>query len=232
MAAVSKGVITNKQELWSRSILTCNEFLCFNALPLPIYMTYEAITWAEYHAAPQSRKAVNFLRRVISKDNRRQGAGTGLYYDGHVFVNIPVCAVPRTKPFMQSWSWPGWKTDRTAYGVVAHEVGHHVEVVHTRERVRGYKDLIYAWKKGLSEHRKERVSGYEPVPSEAWAETLRLFILNPDLLRKACPWRYDFVFGCGLRALPSLLRKGWKRVLNNENYCEAAERWIERGRKK
>lgn len=208
----------NKQKLYQLGIEASKQFLDYNELPQPIFMTYEQALKGQYRPS-----AVELLRRVHSGPT--QGTGTGLYYAGHVFVNIPRTAVPVARPSMRNWSWPGWKTDRTAVGVVAHEVGHHVEhELQSLGHITSTKHGI-AWRAIISQHKKQ-VSGYEPVASEAWAESMRLFILNPDLLRKALPWRYDFICSVGLKPLPSLLKKGWKKVLNNAAYEAAAERFI------
>jgi hypothetical protein len=124
---------------------------------------------------------------------------------------------------MRNWSFPGYKVDRTAVGIVAHEVGHHLErylqnkKVLRQEHREEWFNLIHSVKK--------QVSGYEPVPAEAWAETMRLFILNPDLLKQGIYPRYEFVVRV-TNLIPSD-RRTYKEVLNNHPvYCAAAERWI------
>jgi hypothetical protein len=205
--------------LYALGVQAATEFLTLNNLPLPLFLTYAETLSASSGTAP---RAAEYLRRVVARDNRTVGAGTGLYYDGHVFVNLPRCALPVHKPAVRSWSWPGWKTDRTPVGVVAHETGHHVEWALRRA---GRPQYGTAWRTLLADTKRQTVSGYEPVPSEAWAETLRLFILNPDLLRRALEARYAFVTGLGLRPVPRLLRKGWRAVLANPAYYPAGERW-------
>jgi hypothetical protein len=208
--------------LYALGVQAATEFLMFNNLPLPLFLTYAETLSAPSKGAP---RAAEYLRRVVAQDSRAVGAGTGLYYDGHVFVNLPRCALPVQKPAVRSWSWPGWKTDRTPVGVVAHETGHHVEWALRRagrlDRAKGLE-----WRDLLETTRGRTVSGYEPVPDEAWAETLRLFILNPDLLRRALEARYAFVTGLGLRPVSRLLRKGWRAVLANPAYYPAGERWV------
>ena len=213
-----------KLDLYELSLEASNEFLAVNEVKRPVFMTYEEAGVAEpYHT---TNRAITFLRRFVAQDDRTQGSGTGLYYDGHVFVNIPRTATPVREPGYRAWSWPGWKTDRTAVGVVAHEVGHYVE-----DKVLGHRSAAQraahrtAWF-GLLKRYKRQVSGYEPVPAEAWAETMRLFILNPDLLQRALPERYGFILGCDIKPVTRLLKKGWRKVLSNLAYEPAAERWI------
>lgn len=50
---------------------------------------------------------------------------------------------------------------------------------------------------------------------------------HKDLLRRAIPRRYEFICSTGLKALPRLLKKGYAKVVNNENYLPAARRWTE-----
>jgi hypothetical protein len=208
-----------KAELYKLGIEAAKEFLELNRIEVPVFRTYA-------EAAEASRPGRHFLyfARVTRLDQRRIGAGTGLYYDGYVFVNVPVTASPVARPMMRSWSWPGYKVDRTAIGVVAHETGHHVEH-ELRKRGALTKELGQIWIDGVR-RTKKRVSSYEPVPDEAWAESMRLFILNPRLLQEGLLWRFNFIYGLGIFPIPRLMKKGWKKVLANKNYEAAAERWI------
>lgn len=210
-----------KAKLYFIGVEASIEFLDFNGMAHPIFMTYasalEGPKRRGMYTDNDAPKAVRFLRRVAA--GPVLGTGTGLYSDGHVFVNVPHTAMPVQNPAYRSWSWPGWKTDRTAIGVVAHEVGHYVE---HKLQLEAHGP---AWCAIIAKYKKQ-VSGYEPVPSEAWAESMRLFILNPDLLRKALPQRYEFICSIGLKALPRLLKKGYAKVLNNPAYLPAAERFV------
>lgn len=206
-----------KHELYLLGIQASVQFLMHNKLSIPIFMTYEAAQTAK--ATP---RAILLLRRVAK--GPMQGTGTGLYSEGYVFVNVPRTAEPVQAPQYRNWSWPGWKTDRTAIGVIAHEVGHHVMEEVSKGRSQAFLEARRAdWLRCI---KGKKVSGYEPVPAEAGAESLRLFILNPDLLRKAIPARYNFICSLGLKPLPQLLRKGYAEVLNNAAYLPAAERFI------
>lgn len=117
----------NKLDLYNIGVEASKEFLDVNQLPHPVFMTY-----AEGLQGPAPKSKVEGVARAILKrvsSGPVQGTGTGLYTHGHVFVNAPHSAAPVQKPMMRSWSWPGWKTDRTPVGVVAHEVGHHTALV-------------------------------------------------------------------------------------------------------
>jgi hypothetical protein len=214
----------NKNALYQEGLRLARKFLKVNRIPDPLFYTYEeAWSWSTHD--DQDKHALRLLRKVA--DGPLVGTMTGLYSERHIFVNVPVTAWPVQKPQARSWSWPGWKTDRTAMGVVAHELGHYLEDwLQRKDRMTktdgaDWQDII-ANKNKQYRSRKKQVSGYEPVPSEAWAESCRLFILNPDLLQKAIPERYKFIS----KFLKPSETRHWFNVLNNPNYFAAAERWM------
>lgn len=213
----------SKEACYQRGIELTKKFLRANGLPIPTFHRYTD-TMQTKHAMMLRR----FLRHKII-----QGTGTGFYQDDTVFVNIPVLANPVKRPQFSSWSYPCYKIDRTGVGVVAHEVGHHVESLLTRgprpfrRPTNINKTMANEWRYIVREGEKQ-VSSYEPRPSEAWAETLRLFILNPNLLELAIPLRYAFLVGTvGLQ--PSE-RRNYRDVLIHPAYIAAAERWISKKR--
>lgn len=98
----------------------------------------------------------------------------------------------------RAWSWPGYKTDRTAYGVLAHETGHYIDwLILTRQLKDGRGQEItrrFMQERWIIAVNQEKpVSGYEPNYSEAFAEAMRLYITNPDLLAAARPQRYYLI---------------------------------------
>jgi len=217
-----------QRELYDYSVKHCQAFLTLNTIPCPVYLTYE-----EAFALPNDSKAFKMLRKLAG--GPLQGTATGWCRDGYIFVNLPKCAKPVANPFANRRSYPGNKTDRTPVGVVAHETGHHVEWHIGRYRSSGFScfknpgndwlnEIGARWRELIK--KSKTVSGYEPVPSEAWAESMRLFILNPTLLEKAIPERYHFICDLGLVPYVGL---HWRAVLNNHpGYCENLERWITR----
>lgn len=214
--------------LYMRGIQTAVQFCELNEIPVPVFMTYtEALDAAGVNVRAHRLWPFKFLQRVVSGQPNLVGAGTGLYKDNHIFVNLPVTALPVQVPGNRRYSWPGWKTDRTACGVVAHEMGHHLENHIACGDSKTIKRFGEQWRQLIQNSGKKPVSGYEPVPSEAFAETLRLFILNPDLLMRAIPMRYQWLIEeLNLAPLPKLLKQGWCKVLNNPAYDALAERWI------
>ena len=215
------GEMTPRDVLYAKGVKLVDEFLRLQGAEgldgLLKFHTYQEVA----DGTVPSCRAVDFFKRAVhlGLEGPAKGRYTGLYYMGRAFVNVPVTALPVQKPSMRSWSWPGWKTDRTAGGVAAHETGHFL--------AHELMPPMQGWASELKTHSKKPISGYAPTAEEQFAETARLLITNPDLLRKAVPWRYEWLIDVAcLKPLPRLLRKGWRAVLGNPAYDRAAERWI------
>lgn len=176
-----------KQQTYDVALDTVMKFLDHNRIALPVFYTTKApVTvnkWQTYGLYLRCHK----------------GAPT-------IFTNVQRTTVPqRTRG--RVWSYPGHKSDRTAAGVLAHETGHHVSHI---KKI----GLTKEWAKLLeSKAGKKPITSYEPTREEACAETLRLFILNPDLLRQGRRARYDYLHDvCGLRPF---VADTWMGVLSN-----------------
>lgn len=195
----------SKQELYQKALELVIDSLDFWGLPHP----------KEFHITTPSR--------------RRYGSGGmhfGLYSRGIVYVNVQASTQPPTTRG-RVWSYPGSKTDRTAAGILCHEIGHHVVYkLAVLGRLISWKNWSPLWRDN-----KQAVTGYEPTPEEGFAETFRLYLLNPELLRQARPQRFDFVQSLGLRPITET---PWKRVLKNapEFIVTNLENWVERSRKR
>ena len=194
-----------RELLYQESLARCRRFCNINNIGEPTFLKY-----SEIDQCPNAHVRL-FMRKVMGGPT--VGSGTGYYHPedrGYVFVNLPRTALPVHRPMKMSWSYPGWKTDRTAYGVPAHEVGHHAEV---QLKKMGRLDVRRGeeWRE-LIQRVKKQVTSYEPVPSEAWAETIRLFITNPDLLMRGIPERYGFCLSVGLKPVELT---PWESVINN-----------------
>lgn len=127
-----------------------------------------------------------------------------------VIVHVARTRLPTRTPGY-AWSFPGYKADLTAFGVVAHECGHHLE------HVLGYCPVMPG----------KRVTSYEPNAAEALAESVKLFITNPDLLRVGRPRRWAALLAAGLVPPPEM--SGWETVLRSrgahERIIAAAANW-------
>ena len=135
-----------------------------------------------------------------------QKFSTGGTYYGHwispnrIFVNVAKATSP-ARVRGRVWSYPGYKIDRTCAGILAHEFGHHI-AGHTKMNAND-------WRKVVAETLP--VSGYEPTANEAWAESMRIFILNPDLLRQGRRLRYEYI----TQYFGPLHNATWQEVLKN-----------------
>lgn len=108
---------------------------------------------------------------------------------GHTGINICLekCARPCTNDQSRNWSWPGNITDRTPYGVIAHELGHHVDWCLSEDKGAYYGDYSIKLRKATGER---PITSYCPNDAEFFAELFRLYITNPALLNKVRPRTY------------------------------------------
>lgn len=84
----------------------------------------------------------------------------------------------------QQWSCPGYTVDRTPYGVVQHELGHHVDVLMSVRTGAYYGDFSQDMRKRADE---EPITTYCPNDGEWFAEMFRVFVTNPALLQALRP---------------------------------------------
>jgi hypothetical protein len=146
----------------------------------------------------------------------------GLYVwgSGKLSVNEIKAKPPVTTPGF-SWSYTGYKSDLTGAGIIAHECGHYIDEI-----------LKFPSKRIKKAVRGEKaVSSYEPDRYEVFAESMKLFILNPNLLKVGRPKRYAFL--CELGLIP-LINDDWETVLAKAHpkLIAAARNWIKAGQAK
>lgn len=112
---------------------------------------------------------------VIETDEPKRYRTCAYYRSSAIYISVDACSAIGTAG--RSWSYPGYVVDRTPFGVLAHELGHHVDRAHGR--VPGQ----------LSPHLRDQtkskpITTYAATNTNEWfAEAFRLFITNPDLLR-------------------------------------------------
>jgi hypothetical protein len=154
--------------------------------------------------------------------------GRGFYDSGtrQIYVNLKASLPPVKTPGF-SWSFTGYKADLTAPGVLAHEVGHHVQNMLELGRV-GRVEIVRL----MNDVRKHepQVSSYEPNIDESFAEAMKLFILNPELLRVGRPKRWSVL--TNVLGLKPLHDEDWRCILQHAHVrlIAAAENWIARSR--
>lgn len=151
--------------------------------------------------------AVKFVRQAVR-------SGCGLYYPSRIVVDVQRCARPGYGG--RAWSWPGYKVDRTPYGVVCHELGHHWHLSGAEPR-----KLEHEFR--LAVRGEEPVTNYAPDTGEEIAESFRLFTTNPSLLAAIRPETHAF-----LRSrLEPVEARSWREVLaESSRHLRAAENQV------
>lgn len=140
------------------------------------------------------------------------------YYrpDRGIVIHIPSCAHIGTCG--QAWSYPGYFIDRTPYGVIQHELGHHVDFTLGEQRGSYGSEFSGKMRKDSGE---EKLTNYCPNDWEWFAEMFRLFATNSELLKFIRPKTYALM--CK-RMAPVEVRP-WREVLasapaRNIQQCE------------
>lgn len=149
---------------------------------------------------------------VVPSIVRLTPESSDLYYVGscafyrrnRICIMLPKCAHPGTAGM--AWSWPGYIIDRTPYGVLAHETGHHVDLSKGERPGRYWSEL---GERIMKESGEAKLTNYCPNPAEWFAEMSRLFITNPDLLRLIRPVTYRLLRGF----LEPVETRPWRKVL-------------------
>jgi hypothetical protein len=201
---------SSKYELFQEGVRLCTKFITEN-IRFAKEIGEEEIPPCKFFTYDEAEN-----RRLISRLERQRKIGmlTGFYYNNVVYVNVKKTAKPVANPARTNWSFPGYKIDRTAVGVVAHELGHHIDAHR--------KFDYHKWKAVLKISKK--ISGYEPNPNEALAESIRLLILNPNLLALGSPELYNFLVSELKLYVVSAVT--FQNVLNHPAYIAQAEKWI------
>ncbi len=150
------------------------------------------------------------LRLSEGKEYGNRVNACGFYRDGKIVVFENRCTKPGT-----GYSWPGHISDRTIKGVLAHELGHHV---HESSPQKNWISRNFPISGG-------RITGYEPNVFESFAETFRLFLLNPTLLEEGRPIRHQFMTDLFLKS-PEI--RTWDVVLEGipDRMISRIPKWI------
>lgn len=173
------------------------------------------------------------VARLAKTDRLYQLATCAFYRPTTISIMVEKCALNGFGG--RAWSWPGYAIDRTAYGVLQHELGHHVD--HTRSAPAKSRDdvqALFSWK--IHEQSREdpmtgylgRYENYRPTHfyMEWFAEIFRVYVTNPDLCRRLRP---RFVAAMELAGFSPVVDKNWDAVLQGHG---ATERIISQASKK
>lgn len=133
-----------------------------------------------------------------------------------IFINLPKSAYEANKPTAFNSNHVHWFVDRTPCGIVCHEFGHYLH------------DKLTDCKLVLP--KEKQITSYEPDYHERFAESIKLFITNPDLLKQYDPKRYDVIVN--KLNLKPITNKSYIDVFKEHNmheiYYERAKKRIEK----
>lgn len=135
---------------------------------------------------------INLTRHKYLIDNKMNEISH--FYNDNVYLNLN-----KIKD-INNWSYPGYITDVTISGLLAHETGHLLNTYINIKQIKRTNEIISPY--------------YEFNNEEAVAETIRLFILNPNLLKLVAPKRYAKLIKKGIKPIHNL---NWYYVLRYAN---------------
>ena len=152
------------------------------------------------------------IPKIVVKDNKSYfPAPCGFYNPRNktIYVCIEKCSYEVNNPGFR-WSHRHYFVDREPCGVVCHEFGHYLHHILTNNK--------------LTLPREKQISSYEPNKFERFAETIKLFMLNPDLLKVYDPKRYDALVN--KLHLKPIIHTDWKTTFGeniNKKFIAACE---------
>jgi len=113
------------------------------------------------------------------------------YRPQHIALCVQKCSGVAGEAVSRNWNWPGATTDKTPYGVIAHELGHHVDWTLSDTKYRYFGNFGHDLMVASGE---KSVSGYEAdKPHEAFAECFRVYLTNAPLLKELRPKIYELL---------------------------------------
>ncbi len=181
--------MTTRQECYEKGVILLNEMCDLNDFPRPTIL-------------PLSPHSVEPLCRYYHLNT------CAFYrYSMPEIAKLPkmVICIMIDKCAKIGRSIPGQKTDRTPYGVLQHELGHHVDHIRSIPIRKERKDPMFSeivWNKS----RESPLTSYCPgswgtgqYSSEWFAEMFRLFTTNPLLLKNLRPKTFGVFVENGLK---------------------------------
>jgi len=189
----------NKQELLTRGEALMSLFCGLNGLEVPPVFVRSRAEW------PFGARAY--------------------YRPTKIEICLEACAHVGTAG--RSWSFPGYSVDRTPFGVIAHELGHHADVTKS-SRSRGYLGDYSV--RVRAESGEERLTSYCPNDGEWFAEMFRLFVTNPNLLKAIRPRTHALL----ARDFQPVVKGFWEEVLSDapDRTLMACRRKVDEARRK
>jgi len=129
--------------------------------------------------------APNFL--CIPKKDWHVGA-CAFYRPCSIHICLEYCGRPCGDAPSRNWTWPGSTTDREPYGVIAHELGHHVDWISSERKGTYGGDCSTSMRENSGE---KPLTSYCDNDWEWFAEMFRLFVTNHALLERVRPRTWE-----------------------------------------
>ena len=139
-------------------------------------------------------------------ENKSPVNACAYWRDGTTTIYPASCASAASEGQVRNYNWPGYTVDRTPYGVVCHELGHHVDFHCGKPNGRYSSDYSIKMARTTGE---KPLTSYAPNEAEWFAEMFRLFVTNPLLLKAVRPKTFAALKSDGHR----WFRKPWRSVL-------------------
>jgi len=136
----------------------------------------------------------------------RRAKNDSLYLP-EILVDARRCLDPTES--LEPTHWPGHLADFSCLGTTAHELGHHV--CHLRDWVRISRAWYSVTMGAMDEPAVGLYATYQTA--EDFAETLRVFILNPSLVEELAPKRNRFLVKEML--LKPVESRHWRELLSD-----------------
>lgn len=144
---------------------------------------------------------ISYPKFVIDKNTFQEDCCGG-YGNKTIYVYIKACSNEFDIPGY-GWSHRHYFVDREPCGVIAHEFGHYIHDIMTN------KELVLPSENVL-------ITNYEIVNHhERFAETFKLFLLNPNLLKEFAPQRYKVLIE-KLKLKP-IFTETWMELMEKNN---------------
>lgn len=173
---------TDKPSLLRMGMNRVEQFCIVNGLQVPEFRAIESIEW---HVS-----------------------ACAYYRPQYIAICVSDCAQPASQGWVRNWNWPGSPTDREPYGVLCHELGHHVDWTASDPKNKGtYYGDYSVYVHGQS--REPPITSYAPNHAEWFAEIFRLFVTNHALLRELRPITHEIL----LRKWKPVSGDNWEREL-------------------
>lgn len=145
--------LVRREVLLQRGTQRVKDFCTANDLPIPDIVPVSRESWVEDVCA---------------------------YYRPQVIrICLTKCADECDERVGRNWNWPGNTTDRTPYGVLCHELGHHCDILKSYAKGEYFGDYSIELRKAS---REDKLTRYCPNDAEWFAEMFRLYVTNSELL--------------------------------------------------